>query len=231
MKTIVSLSGGLDSTALVAYLKDKGRPASVAVNFQYGSKHNKYEADAASAVAKHYNLPLLFVDLCHVFTYIKSDLLLVGGPVPEGHYQEESMRKTVVPFRNGIFLSVLAAIAESNGATTIAIGAHEGDHYIYPDCRPTFLNAMAKAISHGTENHAVTIAPFQDCDKVAVARIGHRLAAPFHLTRTCYKDQPIACGKCGACQERLAAFAAIEVTDPIEYESREILPKPPEVVA
>lgn len=227
VKAIVSLSGGLDSTTvLAACLKEHSSPGEVvAVLFRYPSKHNVHEAAAAAKVADHYGVRWRTVDLVGVFAHFKSDLLLTGGAVPEGHYEEESMRATVVPFRNGIFLAVLAGLAESLGAGEVWLGTHAGDHHIYPDCRPDFVHAMTAAVEFGTDKKVTTVAPYEVVDKAEIVRRGLALGVPYHLTRTCYKNQSVACGKCGSCQERLEAFAASAATDPLEYESRELLPK------
>lgn len=233
MKTVIALSGGLDSAVLLHHathvLKDD---VILAVSFNYGSKHNPYENDAASRIASDYGIPWRLVTIPPVvFSDGGSALTDNAVSVPEGHYEEESMRKTVVPFRNGVMLSILTAIAEGLSAkfsdrVNVMIGAHAGDHFIYPDCRPAFMETMVGAIHHGTDGKVDLVAPFIFMDKTAI--VGHGKKHGFNQwvsTRTCYAPQPVACGKCGACQERLAAFAANGMVDPISYVSREILPK------
>ena len=127
------------------------------------------------------------------------------------------MSATVVPFRNGIFLSILAGLAESIGAVKIAIGIHQGDHAIYPDCRWDFYKQMNRAVSVGTDHKVSVIAPFIEIDKTAILQTGNAIDVPYHSTRTCYKDQRLSCGKCGACVERLEAFANVNTADPIRY--------------
>jgi 7-cyano-7-deazaguanine synthase len=223
-RAIVSLSGGMDSTALLDYVT-AGRTA-IAVGFQYGSKHNRYEHQAAYAVAQHYGVPFKMIDLTSVMENFKSALMMKDdAEVPEGHYEAETMRQTVVPGRNIIFASILAGVAWSEGAEQIYMGVHAGDHYIYPDCRPEFIDAMNEAVYRGTGGKVGLLAPFLHKDKTWIVGKGLENRVPFHLTRTCYKDQTIACGKCGSCQERLEAFKNNGVDDPIEYESRELLPK------
>jgi 7-cyano-7-deazaguanine synthase len=221
---ILSLSGGLDSTVLLAHAISVGFHVGV-VNFSYGSKHNRWENDAACKVADHYKVPFHFVNLDVAMAGFKSDLLKSGGPIPEGHYEAESMKNTVVPCRNMIFASLLAGLAESRGACQVWLGVHAGDHAIYPDCRPEFVTAMSRAVDYATDGKINLIAPFLRLTKKDIVAHGLNFKAPLHLTRTCYKNQPVACGKCGSCQERLEAFKINGVEDPIEYESREILPK------
>jgi len=147
--------------------------------------------------------------------------LLTGGDIPEGHYEDESMSRTVVPGRNIIFASILTGVAWSLGAEEVWLGIHQGDHAIYPDCRPEFYRAMNEAVTLGTDGKVVLKAPFLDTNKTGILRRGLFLNVPYGYTRTCYKEQEIACGKCGSCQERLEAFAECGLTDPVEYETKE----------
>lgn len=232
MKYLISLSGGLDSAVLLGQLVTSGpvrsgyRPADLtAVAFTYGSKHNALENRASQAVAAHYGVPWRLVDLTAAFAPFKSDLLLSGGAVPEGHYEAESMRRTVVPCRNLIFLSLLGGLAESAGAAEVYIGAHAGDHHIYPDCRPEFLTAARQAVRLATDGAVTVLAPFTGMTKGDIVRLGLSLGVPLHLTRTCYTDGEVACGRCGSCQERLEAFAQCDAVDPVPYLHRDLLPK------
>ncbi len=224
-KIILSLSGGMDSATLLAYAKDKGYSVLQAVSFSYGSKHNKYELQAAETIAQFYSTPHRLINMEGVFAGFKSNLMLCGGDIPEGHYEAKNMELTVVPARNIIFASVLAGVAWSLGAEEVWLGAHSGDHAIYPDCRPDFFHHMRLAMETGTGGKVTLQAPFLQDNKTTILKIGRGLGVPYRLTRTCYANQEKACGKCGSCQERLAAFAANGETDLLEYESREILPK------
>jgi len=217
-KAIVALSGGMDSTTVLAKLLDEGYEVECFA-FDYGSKHSHYELEAASKVAFFYGVPLHGpIDLKSTMSMFESNLLKTGGAIPEGHYSHPSMEQTVVPARNIIFLSIMAGLAWSRGASKIAIGIHQGDHAIYADCRTDFYKAMDSAIFLGTDKRVEIIAPFLETDKTGILDWGLVHEVPYHLTRTCYKEQQDSCGVCGSCVERLEAFAAHGVRDPIAYE-------------
>ena len=216
-RVVLALSGGMDSTTLLAWLLDHNMEVTC-FGFYYASKHNPYENAAAESVAKHYQVPFTMLDLSGVMASFKSNLLKSGGTIPEGHYNDASMAQTVVPGRNIIFLSIMAGLAWSCDASKITIGIHQGDHAIYPDCRSEFFKAMDTAIFLGTDCRVEIMAPFDRMTKIDILREGLLLKVPYHLTRTCYKAQLISCGKCGACQERLEAFKLNNATDPIPYE-------------
>lgn len=218
MKVLVVLSGGMDSTTALAKVRDEGHEIVGAVNFQYGSKHNSNELQAVAKIALHYGIDLRIIALDFINALFKSDLLKSGGPIPDGHYADESMKRTVVPFRNGIMLSIAAGYAESIGAEAIVLGNHFGDHAIYPDCRESFSKPMREAIKEGTYARIELYTPFQDVDKTEIARIGDRLHVPFEITWTCYKGGEKHCGKCGSCTERREAFQLAGVKDPTIYE-------------
>lgn len=224
MKAVLALSGGLDSSTLLAYCLDEHHSV-LAVGFDYGSKHSQYELGAAEMVADAYHVEFRRVSLTSFMSLFRSNLLIGQGDIPEGHYEAASMSQTVVPARNIIFASILAGLAWSENAQEVWLGIHAGDHAIYPDCRPQFFGSMSNAIHHGTDQKIKLQAPFLRETKDKIVALGLKLHVPYYITRTCYKQQQIACGKCGSCQERLAAFKANNDEDPLEYESREILPK------
>ena len=220
MKVLCCLSGGLDSTTLLGYLIGEGHTVTC-ISFTYGSKHNKYENQAAKSVAAFYKVKLIELNISQVFEGIESSLLKSGGDIPEGHYEAESMKSTVVPARNMIFLSILAAIACDRKMEAVAVGIHAGDHAIYPDCRPEFINGIQSVIYNATAGQvSFLLAPFLSISKTAIVLSGfwQDTPVPFNLTRTCYKDQDTACGKCGSCIERLEAFKAAGMKDPIMYD-------------
>jgi 7-cyano-7-deazaguanine synthase len=229
MKSVVLLSGGLDSAVALADAKAAGEEVILALGFKYGSRHNQWENLAAAKVAGHYGVPFWLEDLSGTTAFAAGGdrcALMKGGPkVPEGHYEAESMRLTVVPGRNLILLAHAASVAERLGAGKVVIGIHAGDHFIYPDCRPAFYTSATNAVQHGSDGKVFIEAPFLKWNKIEIVKRGLELRVPFQLTRTCYSDRQVACGRCGSCQERLTAFAANATADPLEYETRELLPK------
>ncbi len=206
---VIIYSGGMDSTVLLyKYQKD----IKLALSFDYGSKHNnreyeyaKYHTDMLGI--EHIRIPLNFIN-----TLFKSDLLKTGGDIPDGHYQDEVMKKTVVPFRNGVMLSIAAGVAESIEAKNILIGNHSGDHFIYPDCRMDFIKSMNDAIGYGTWNNVQILSPFGNISKRDVALIGQGLGVDFTMTYSCYKGKEIHCGTCGTCIERKEALEGFDYT-------------------
>ena len=225
-KVIMGLSGGMDSATLLGYYLDKHYEVHCCL-FTYGSKHNKYENQAAENIINYYidehgcSIYVHKFDLSNLFLPGASNLLKSGGEIPEGHYNDETMKLTVVPGRNMIFISIMASLAESLGAKTIALGVHSGDHHIYPDCRPEFIHLANLAVLSSTEGKVMISTPFLNDDKAGILHRGYfdfNYKVPYNLTRTCYKDQSLSCGKCGSCRERLEAFHNLGIDDPIEYE-------------
>ncbi len=215
---VALLSGGLDSTVLVAHLLDCGHTVDV-VSIDYGQRHAR-ELRSAAAVARHYGLRHDVVDLASVGRLLAGNALTDRDvEVPHGHYEDETMRATVVPNRNAIMLAVAAGIAGARGATGVAIAAHAGDHPVYPDCRPEFIAALNTAFRCGTEGagDVGVVAPFVGIDKTAIARRGRDLGAPLHLTWSCYEGGDCHCGRCGTCRERAEAFLEAGMPDPTEY--------------
>jgi 7-cyano-7-deazaguanine synthase len=226
MKTVVLLSGGMDSVTAFYHMLGEHQVVA-ALSFDYGSKHNAREipyaaAHAASAGVPHRTIPLAFMSDC-----FSSDLLKSGGEIPDGHYAEANMKRTVVPFRNGIMLAVACGFAESIGAEALAIAAHSGDHAIYPDCREPFMAAMAAAMVAGTYAGVQLLRPFISMDKAAIARRGAELGVDFAETWSCYKGGTAHCGTCGTCVERREAFLLSGLTDPTSYLATPDLPEPP----
>ena len=216
-KAVVTFSGGLDSTTLLFWAA-KNHDVS-AITFDYGSKHNGRERSAATRIAQRLGVSHTIVRLPFINDLFKSSLLKSGGEVPEGHYEDSSMRSTVVPFRNGIMLSIAIGYAESIGAKCIYYAAHSGDHAIYPDCRPEFLNSMSKAGKKGTYLGVEVNDPFIDKPKKEIVILGKELGVPFELTYSCYKGGRLHCGKCGTCVERKEAFQLAGIPDPTRYET------------
>lgn len=221
MKALVVLSGGMDSTtALAQSIARFGHEEVSTLTFNYGSKHNSKENRAALHIACRYKVPNKLVHLPFINELFKSDLLQTGGAIPEGHYEQENMKKTVVPFRNGIMLSIAAGYAESIEAENLILGNHAGDHAVYPDCRDAFTDPMGLAIFHGTWKNIMLLRPFERLSKADIVRVGVNLNIPYDLTWSCYKGLDKHCGVCGTCVERLEAFDLVGEVDPVEYLDR-----------
>ena len=212
MKALLIYSGGLDSTTLLYEYRDS---IDLAVTFDYGSKHNAREIECARENCERLGIRQLVIPLGFIGQYFKSDLLLSGGDIPEGSYADENMKSTVVPFRNGIMLAVAAGLAESYGLDAIMLANHSGDHAIYPDCRPAFIDAFAAAVEAGTYNGVKVISPYCQITKRDIALRGKALGIDYSLTYSCYKGGEKHCGKCGTCTERKEA---LEGFDPTEYD-------------
>ncbi len=226
MKVCVLLSGGMDS---VTALHDAraAHEVTACLSFDYGSKHNARELPFARLHAQRLGIRHETADLSLVGRLFVSDLLISGGDIPEGHYADESMRRTVVPFRNGLMLAVAAGFAESTGADAVVIGAHGGDHAVYPDCREPFLAAMESAMREGTYAGILLLRPFVGIDKAAIVRRGAELGVDYALTWSCYKGGESHCGACGTCVERREAFLLAGVPDPTTYGEHGPLPPAP----
>ena len=217
---LVVHSGGLDSTTLLYWaIEHYGKPNVRAISFYYGSKHNARELACADVVGAKLRLTRHVHDLSACFDS-DSGLMAGKGKVPDGHYADASMQQTVVPLRNGVMLMVAASVAESMGLTHIALGAHAGDHAIYPDCRPEFLRAAAEAIALGTYAQIGLLRPFAGFDKARIVTEGARLEVDFTQTWSCYRGEDVSCGRCGTCTERLMAFDTAGLKDPLQYADR-----------
>lgn len=214
--SVIVVSGGMDSITL---LYDKKEEIALAVTFDYGSKHNAREIAWAKVHCGRLGIRHIVIKLDFMQKYFTSSLLEGGDEIPEGHYADENMKSTVVPFRNGIMLSVAAGIAESNGLKKILIANHGGDHTIYPDCRPEFIGAMDRAIANGTYEDVRIDASYTNITKADIAKIGKRLGIDYSETWSCYKGGERHCGKCGTCIERKEAMALAGIDDRTEYES------------
>lgn len=226
MKTVVLLSGGMDSVTALYHARKESDVVAV-LSFHYGSKHNDREIPFAKWHAEKFGIPQVTIPLAFIGEHFTSDLLASGGEIPDGHYEELTMKKTVVPFRNGIMLSIAAGYAESRGAEGLVIAAHSGDHAIYPDCRSGFMDAMGEAIRLGTYAEIQVIRPFIAMTKSEIAARGTELGVDFLQTWSCYKGGAVHCGKCGTCVERREAFLLAGVPDPTPYLSTGPLPPKP----
>jgi 7-cyano-7-deazaguanine synthase len=220
-KATLIVSGGMDSATLAYHYSKLGYELHL-VGFDYGQRHVK-ELLALRNLAGVLNASYEIVDLKSLKSSIANSSLTSDDiKVPEGHYAEESMRITVVPNRNAIMLSIATGIAVANGSELVGTGVHSGDHFIYPDCRPDFIDAINKAFILGTQGHATenfrVEAPFVQILKSDIAALGHEYGVPYQLTWSCYKGGDKHCGRCGTCVERIEAFIDAGVNDPTLYE-------------
>lgn len=214
--SVIIYSGGLDSTTL---LYEERERIALAVTYDYGSNHAAHEVAAAKAICKRLGMEHLVVDLTFMKRYFTSSLLSGADDIPEGRYDNENMKSTVVPFRNGIMLSVACGLAESRGLTRVLIANHGGDHAIYPDCRPAFIDAMDAAMQAGTYLGVRVAAPYTNLTKADLVRRGAAMGIDYEMTYSCYKGGERHCGRCGTCTERKEAFHLAGVPDPTIYES------------
>ena len=216
MKTILIYSGGLDSTTLLYKLKAEGREVK-ALSINYGQKHIK-ELAAAEKICATLGVEFKVVDLSGIKSLLRGSSQTDDSVVvPDGHYAEDVMKKTIVSNRNMIMLAVAGAWAISERADTIAYAAHAGDHAIYPDCREEFVAPLNQAMQNA-DWHSVSIErPFIATTKTGIVQAGAALNVPFGETWSCYKGGEKHCGTCGTCYERREAFVEAGVNDPTEY--------------
>lgn len=211
---LIVLSGGMDSVTLLYEYQDS---LSLAVSFDYGSKHNARELPFARLHCERLGIEHLTIPLSFIGQYFRSALLEGGGAIPKGSYDEENMAATVVPFRNGIMLSIAAGLAESRGLTKVYLANHFGDHAIYPDCRASFIRPMHEAILQGTSNAVEVTAPYTDISKGDIARHGKLLGINYAETWSCYEGGDLQCGSCATCIERREAMQEAGIEDPTHY--------------
>jgi 7-cyano-7-deazaguanine synthase len=222
MKAVLILSGGLDSTVLAYYAKQRlNIEELILVTFNYGQRHIK-EIESAAKTAKALGAEHKIIDISFIKEMLKGNSLTDNIDVPEGHYEEEQMSITVVPNRNAVMLTLAYTLACTSNADVLLIGAHGGDHFIYPDCRPEFIDSLNTALSLGTlghKNESLCIkAAFINMSKTDIVYLGSSIGVPFENTWTCYKGLENHCGKCGSCVERKEAFILNKITDPTIYQ-------------
>jgi len=227
-KIVLILSGGLDSTTLLYTLLEQNYKIAL-LTFDYGQRHKK-EIEAAIKTVNYLKtldfeknlIEHKVIDISNINELLKGSALTSEDiDVPKGHYTEPDMKVTVVPNRNMIFLSLAIGYAVSIGASAVSYAAHSGDHAIYPDCRPGFIEKMRQVSKSANYTYVDIFTPFVDKDKNEILKIGLSLKnkVDYSLTWTCYAGKDKACGKCGACVERLEAFNCAGVKDPLEYEN------------
>jgi 7-cyano-7-deazaguanine synthase len=217
MQTLVVCSGGLDSVSL-AHKVAAERTLSGLVTFDYGQRHRR-EIDCAAACAARLGVRHDVIDISGVGASLTGSSLTDDIDVPDGHYAEETMRITVVPNRNAIMLTIAFGIAAARRIDSVAAAVHGGDHFIYPDCRPAFIEAFAAMQEAALDGDpAVALyTPFLHGPKSDIVTEGARHGTPFAETWSCYKGGERHCGRCGTCVERREAFHIAGVDDPTDY--------------
>lgn len=213
---VVIYSGGMDSYTLLHVARARGLQVH-ALSFNYGQRHVR-ELESAAAVCESLSIPHKVIDIRAMGEVMAGSSLTSEVDVPEGHYEEDSMKATVVPNRNMILLSLATGYAVTVGAGAVWYGAHGGDHAIYPDCRPEFVEKMDAVCRVANYEPVAVEAPFMALDKGEILAEGLKLGLDYSQTWTCYNGRERACGRCGSCVERLEAFASHGVTDPLAYE-------------
>lgn len=213
--SVLIVSGGMDSITMLYEYKER---IALGISFDYGSNHNAREIPFAAMHCERLGIKHIVINLGFMHQYFKSSLLEGAEAIPEGNYDNENMKSTVVPFRNGIMLSIAAGVAESNGLKYVMMANHGGDHTIYPDCRPEFVSAMSEATRLGTYPGIEVLAPYTDITKSDIARHGKALGIDYAETWSCYKGGEHHCGKCGTCRERIEALADAGIEDHTVYD-------------
>lgn len=215
-KVVVIYSGGMDSFTVLNKAVIDGHEV-FALSFDYGQKHRK-ELIFATAVCKEMQIEHKVLDINSISNLFTSSSLVSSEiVVPDGHYEEENMKSTVVPNRNMILLSLAIGYAVDIGARSVWYGAHAGDHTIYPDCRPEFVKVMDQASKVANFEEVSVHAPYLNDDKGGILKAGLAMGLDYSKTWTCYKGQEYACGTCGSCAERLEAFENNGVKDPLKH--------------
>lgn len=212
--SLIVLSGGMDSVTMLYEYRDR---IALAVSFDYGSNHNAKELPYAHWHCEQLRIPIIEIPLHFMHQYFKSSLFEGADSVPEGNYNDDNMKSTVVPFRNGIMLSIACGLAESNNLNCVMLANHSGDHSVYPDCRPGFIQSMSDAMKRGSYLGITIFAPYTNISKSEICKHGLRLGVDYSKTWSCYKGEEKHCGCCGTCRERHEAFCDAGVEDPTEY--------------
>jgi 7-cyano-7-deazaguanine synthase len=215
-KVVVIYSGGMDSFTVLNRALHDGKEV-YALTFDYGQRHVK-EIEYASTVCKSLDVNHKVIDISAINQLLAGSSLTDDIDIPEGHYEAESMKSTVVPNRNMILLSLAVGYAVSVGASQVYYGAHSGDHAIYPDCRPEFVMKMNEVCKIANYASVEIFSPYLTVTKSDILTDGLKMGLKYDNTWTCYNGREKACGQCGACQERLEAFSDNNVTDPLNYE-------------
>ncbi|KAB2656731.1 7-cyano-7-deazaguanine synthase QueC [Brucella tritici] len=218
MKTLVVCSGGLDSVSLACKIAAEHQLTAL-LSFDYGQRHKK-ELDSAKVCAERLGVPHQVIVITDIGASLTGSALTDDVDVPDGHYAEETMKITVVPNRNAIMLAIAFGVAAAQKADAIAVAVHGGDHFIYPDCRPGFIDAFQTMQNHALDGYAniKLLAPYVHASKADIVIDGAKYGTPFAATWSCYRGGEHHCGRCGTCVERREAFHIAGVEDTTPYE-------------
>lgn len=217
MNTLLICSGGLDSVTLAHRLHAHGQLAAL-LCFDYGQRHKK-EIDAARLCAQRLDVPFILLDISSIGRQLSGSALTGDVDVPHGVYSQDNMQLTVVPNRNAIMLTIAFGVAAARKLEAVAIAVHGGDHFVYADCRPEFIDAMAgmQRLALADQHQVSLLAPYVEADKTAIARDAARYDVPIADTWSCYEGGELHCGRCATCLERIEALALVGVNDPTRY--------------
>ena len=219
MKSVVVFSGGLDSTTLLYKLKSENHDV-YAISFVYGQKHSR-ELDSAKDISTLLGVSHKIVDISSLSGVLDSALTNPNTEIPNVPANAqfyETLKTTVVPNRNAIFLSIAAGYAQSIGATNLYYAAHHSDRGMYPDCRPEFILQFEKMVQLSLDNEEFHVeSPFVNITKGGIVELGHKFNVPFELTWSCYEGGDKHCGICSTCRERKRAFEEAGIKDSTEY--------------
>lgn len=226
-KAVVLLSGGLDSSTVLAIAKEQKYDI-IALTIDYGQRH-KRELESARKIARHFRVKEHIVLSIDLGRHLGSSLTKRSMKIPldrPAKAMSSRIPTTYVPSRNIIFLSIAASIAESRGAEAVFIAANAVDFSGYPDCTPDFVKAFQRALDKGTKSGRVgrgirVEAPLLRSSKTAIVREALRLEVPLEMTWSCYEGGKKACGRCDSCRLRLRGFKEAGVIDPLGYEVRD----------
>ena len=217
MNALLICSGGFDSVTLAHRLHANQQLAAL-LCFDYGQRHKK-EIDSARLCAQRLDVPFILLDISSIGRQLSGSALTDDIAVPHGGYSEENMQLTVVPNRNAIMLTIAFGVAAARKLGAVALAVHGGDHFVYADCRPEFIDAMASMQRLALADQAVIqlFAPYVETDKTAIARDAARYRVPIADTWSCYEGGELHCGRCATCLERIEALAQAGVPDPTRY--------------
>lgn len=218
-KAVCVMSGGMDSTLSALMMKNNGYEV-IAVHFNYNQRTESKELECFEKICNHLDITTKYVLNLDFFKQLGASALTDDSLDVPTDGIEEGVPITYVPFRNGIFLSMSAAIAEKEGANAISIGVVEEDSSGYPDCRESYIKSMQESINLGTKDTTnITIdMPLVNLSKSQIVQKSIELNAPLALTWSCYKNEDKSCGVCDSCRLRLNGFEKAGINDPIEYE-------------